>query len=457
MNLSIRFTKIDFSNTKTPSKGPPTKPKPNVNNNKENKEPVEVFCRLRPLANFTDLVVVQRFNDKVVKISDPKGNKDNIFYNFKYVFDCDVTQKEVFDRVAKPMVQDLIVNRQNGLLFTYGITSSGKTYTLTGNPKDCGILPRCLDVLFNSIEEFQARKYTFKPNGQNFFEIQSSPDAIIEWQNEKMVPKTPTTPYYSRATRRTAIKKVVDEEWDNRLKETSQIENIDSNYAYSIFISYVEVYNNYIYDLLDDPFNDNGRFTPKAQPQSKLLREDARRRVYVQGGTEVEVRNTKEAFELFIKGIKRRTNAFTNLNNESSRSHSVFTIRLVSAPWDSTRTEVLQDPRFLCVNQLSLVDLAGSERTNRTKNFGERLKEAGNINNSLMGLRTCIEILRENQRSGQSKVVPYRDNKLTHLFKSYFEGEGKVGMIICVNPCAEEYDETLVSKSKISIIFIIIV
>ena len=63
-----------------------------------------------------------------------------------------------------------------------------------------------------------------------------------------------------------------------------------------------------------------------------------------------------------------------------------------------------QDSNRLCVSQLSLVDLAGSERTNRTKNSGDRLKEAGNINQSLMVLRNCLEILRENQKLGASKV-----------------------------------------------------
>ncbi|CAG2121733.1 unnamed protein product, partial [Medioppia subpectinata] len=135
--------------------------------------------------------------------------------------------------------------------------------------------------------------------------------------------------------------------------------------------------------------------------------------------------------------------AHTNLNSESSRSHSVFTIRVVQAPIDANGAEVIQDDRFLTSSQLSIVDLAGSERTYRTKNTDNRLREAGNINNSLMGLRTCIDILRENQMNGTNKVVPYRDNKLTHLFKSYFEGEGKVKMIICVNPSADNYEETV--------------
>ena len=68
----------------------------------------------------------------------------------------------------------------------------------------------------------------------------------------------------------------------------------------------------------------------------------------------------------------------------------------------------------------------------------------GNINNSLMTLRSCLEILRENQNQGTNKIVPYRDSKLTHLFKNYFDGEGQVRMIVCVNPRADDYDETIV-------------
>lgn len=68
----------------------------------------------------------------------------------------------------------------------------------------------------------------------------------------------------------------------------------------------------------------------------------------------------------------------------------------------------------------------------------------GNINNSLMTLRSCLEILRENHLTGANKMVPYRDSKLTHLFKNYLDGEGEVRMVVCVNPRAEDYDETMV-------------
>ena len=97
------------------------------------------------------------------------------------------------------------------------------------------------------------------------------------------------------------------------------------------------------------------------------------------------------------------------------------------------------------VSQLSLIDLAGSERTSRTKAAGLRIKEAGNINNTLMMLRSCIEILRENQLTNSNRMVPYRGSKITHYLKNYFDGDGKVKMVICVNPLASDYDETLVS------------
>ena len=88
----------------------------------------------------------------------------------------------------------------------------------------------------------------------------------------------------------------------------------------------------------------------------------------------------------------------------------------------------------IMVSQLALVDLAGSERCKRTGNTDKALKEAGKINNSLMNLRRCMERLRDNQKTGRNGAVPYRDDRLTHLFRNYFEGIGSVKMIVCVNP-----------------------
>ncbi|NXT74546.1 KIF23 protein, partial [Zapornia atra] len=366
-------------------------------------------------------------------------------YSFKEVFGTHVVQKKVFDVVAKPLVEDLIRGK-NGLLFTYGVTGSGKTYTMTGSPGDGGLLPRCLDMIFNSIGPFQAKRFVFKLDDKNGVDVQCEVDALLERQKRDAlpVPKTPSG------------KRHIDPEFADMIhvQDHCRVEEVDEDNVYSVFVSYTEIYNNYIYDLLEEtPFDAikpkwnncntpvrNGDFIP---PQSKILREDQNHNMYVAGCTEVEVKSTEEAFEVFWRGQKKRRIANTQLNRESSRSHSVFIIKLAQAPLDADGDNVLQEKEQISLSQLSLVDLAGSERTNRTKAEGSRLREAGNINQSLMTLRTCIEVLRENQMYGVTKMVPYRDSKLTHLFKNYFDGEGKVRMIVCVNPKAEDYEESL--------------
>ncbi|VDN55739.1 unnamed protein product [Dracunculus medinensis] len=175
--------------------------------------------------------------------------------------------------------------------------------------------------------------------------------------------------------------------------------------------------------------------------------------VYVDNVIEVEVDSSNEALEQFFRGQERRRVADTLLNKQSSRSHSVFNIRLVMAPcqfdvfYPVTDSSKMYFPSVFLqihVSQLSLVDLAGSERTKRTGNEGTRLLETGKINQSLFVLRQCFEKLRENQRGFSALVpVPYRDSKLTYLFKNYFEGNGKVRMIVCVNPQPTDYPENL--------------
>ncbi|XP_016053569.1 PREDICTED: kinesin-like protein KIF23 isoform X2 [Miniopterus natalensis] len=402
------------------------------------KDPVGVYCRVRPLSFPDQECCIEVVNNTTIQLHTPEGYRLNrngdykeIQYSFKQVFGTHTTQKELFDVVANPLVDDLI-HGKNGLLFTYGVTGSGKTHTMTGSPGEGGLLPRCLDMIFNSIGSFQAKRYVFKSNDRNSMDIQCEVDALLERQKREAIPN-PKTP---------SSKRQVDPEFADMInvQEFCKAEEVDEDSVYGVFVSYIEIYNNYIYDLLEEvPFDP---IKPKLL-QSKLLREDKNHNMYVAGCTEVEVKSTEEAFEVFWKGQKKRRIANTHLNRESSRSHSVFNIKLVQAPLDADGDNVLHEKEQITISQLSLVDLAGSERTNRTKAEGNRLREAGNINQSLMTLRTCMEVLRENQMCGTNKMVPYRDSKLTHLFKNYFDGEGKVRMIVCVNPKAEDYEESL--------------
>ena len=86
------------------------------------------------------------------------------------MIDGTTSQKAVFDMVGYPLTEELLQGK-NGLLFAYGITNSGKTYTMTGETDSPGILPRCLDVLFNSIADVQAPKYVRLINQSSWVEI----------------------------------------------------------------------------------------------------------------------------------------------------------------------------------------------------------------------------------------------------------------------------------------------
>uniref|UniRef100_A0A668U4V7 Kinesin-like protein KIF23 n=1 Tax=Oreochromis aureus TaxID=47969 RepID=A0A668U4V7_OREAU len=418
---------------KTPRRPPPKKPSSNQT------DPVGVYCRVRPLGAEDEECCIEVISSTTIQMHTPEGFKTNrngeykeTQYSFKKVFGVSVSQMELFEHVAKPLVDDLI-HGKNGLLFTYGVTGSGKTFTMTGSPGQGGLLPRSLDMIFNSIGPYQAKRYVFKTDEKNGMEIQTEVDALLERQrrdNNFSVPKTPST------------RLKADPEIADMIKpeEASKLDGVDDDSSYSVFVSYVEIYNNYIYDLLEETQED--AIKPKP-PQSKILREDQNHIMYVAGCLEVEVKSAEEAFQVFWRGQKKRKVANTRLNRESSRSHSVFIIKLAQAPLDADGDNVLQDKNQISVSQLCLVDLAGSERTGRTGAEGTRIREAGNINQSLLNLRTCIEILRENQMCGTNKMVPYRDSKITHLFKNYFDGEGKVRMVVCVNPKTDDYEETL--------------
>nr|XP_020474985.1 kinesin-like protein KIF23 isoform X3 [Monopterus albus] len=433
---------------KTPRRPLPKKPSSNQ------KDPVGVYCRVRPLGEEDEGCCIEVISSSTIQLHAPEGFKINrngeykeTQYSFKKVFGVSVSQMELFEHVAKPLVDDLIRGK-NGLLFTYGVTGSGKTFTMTGSPGQGGLLPRSLDMIFNSIGSYQAKRYVFKTDDKNGMEVQTEVEAVLERQrrdNNLSVLKT------------TSSRQKLDPEIADMIKpeEVNKTDCVDEDSSYSVFVSYIEIYNNYIYDLLEETQEDaikpkwNGGGTPVRQntefipPQSKILREDQNHNMYVAGCMEVEVKSAEEAFQVFWRGQKKRKVANTRLNTESSRSHSVFIVKLAQAPLDADGDNVLQDKNQVTVSQLCLVDLAGSERTGRTGAEGTRIREAGNINQSLLNLRTCIEILRENQMCGTNKMVPYRDSKVTHLFKNYFDGEGRVRMVVCVNPKAGDYEETL--------------
>jgi kinesin family protein 23 len=111
------------------------------------------------------------------------GKYREIHCTFHHVFEEDVTQETIFEHTTLPLINEVFKGR-NCLLFAYGLSGSGKTYSMTGEPQNAGIIPRSLDVIFNNIMHLQAEKFVFKPDKMNGFEMQSEEDARKERQRE---------------------------------------------------------------------------------------------------------------------------------------------------------------------------------------------------------------------------------------------------------------------------------
>ncbi|XP_054777208.1 kinesin-like protein KIN-12D isoform X2 [Prosopis cineraria] len=200
----------------------------------------------------------------------------------------------------------------------------------------------------------------------------------------------------------------------------------DENLKYNCKCSFLEIYNEQITDLLD-PSSTN-----------LLLREDVKKGVYVENLSEFEVHTVGDIIRLLTQGSANRKVAATNMNRESSRSHSVFTC-VIESRWEKDSTTNFRFAR------LNLVDLAGSERQKTSGADGERLKEAANINKSLSTLGHVIMILVD-VAQGKMRHIPYRDSKLTFLLQDSLGGNSKTMIIANVSPsicCTAETLNTL--------------
>uniref|UniRef100_A0A4W6DMW7 Kinesin family member 13A n=1 Tax=Lates calcarifer TaxID=8187 RepID=A0A4W6DMW7_LATCA len=200
-------------------------------------------------------------------------------------------------------------------------------------------------------------------------------------------------------------------------------------HTFKVEVSYMEIYNEKVRDLLD----------PKGSRQSLKVREHKVLGPYVDGLSQLAVTSFEDIEVLMSEGNKSRTVAATNMNEESSRSHAVFSIIVTQTLYDLQSGNSGEK-----VSKMSLVDLAGSERVSKTGAAGERLKEGSNINKSLTTLGCVISALADQSAGkGKGKFVPYRDSVLTWLLKDNLGGNSKTAMIATVSPAADNYEETL--------------
>ncbi|KAL1786906.1 Kinesin KIF18A [Sigmodon hispidus] len=199
------------------------------------------------------------------------------------------------------------------------------------------------------------------------------------------------------------------------------IDEIKEEKVCSIAVSYLEVYNEQIRDLLTNS-------GPLA------VREDPQKGVVVQGLTLHQPKSSEEILQLLSNGNKNRTQHPTDLNATSSRSHAVFQIYLRQ---EDKTASINQDVRLA---KMSLIDLAGSERASASGAKGTRFVEGTNINKSLLALGNVINALADTKRRNQH--IPYRNSKLTRLLKDSLGGNCQTIMIAAVSPSSLFYDDT---------------
>ncbi|CCH42329.1 Kinesin-like protein [Wickerhamomyces ciferrii] len=197
-----------------------------------------------------------------------------------------------------------------------------------------------------------------------------------------------------------------------------EISKMDIKIKTQVKVSYFEIYNEQVKDLLgknDKPLR---------------VRENPLTGPYVDQLIEFPIESYQDFQKYMDMGNGNRTTASTKMNDQSSRSHAVFTINIRTTEFNSN--EELIKEKSSC---LRLVDLAGSERTSSTGATGVRLKEGTQINKSLTTLGRVISALSDGQKP------PYRDSILTWILKESLGGNSKTAMIACISPC--DYEETL--------------
>lgn len=208
-----------------------------------------------------------------------------------------------------------------------------------------------------------------------------------------------------------------------------------------ISVSFIEIYNESINDLLDN---------------TKInldLRETSNKEVIVNNLTEIKINNHEEALNLLSKGNDSRIVASTKLNEKSSRSHSIFRLNVEITKKKENKNINNNEyengnEKIILKSHINLIDLAGSENSSKTGCVGQRLKEGSNINKSLLALSNVINKLSQNNgnnygQGGGNFFVNYRDSKLTRLLQNSLGGNSKTAIICTITDDSEHYTETM--------------
>ncbi|XP_040007021.1 kinesin-like protein KIF20A isoform X2 [Xiphias gladius] len=430
-----------------------------------NTERVKVYLRIRPLTETErergeeqGCVAVQ--DEETLLLKAPRDSQNMRTaergitqsmhkFSFSKIFGSETTQQVFYESTMKNMVKD-VLQGENRLLYTYGVTNSGKTYTIQGSGREAGLLPRALVSLFRKLQGRLYGAMDLKPvMYQDVRQLQPSEVKVEENRRNSLLTED------ENLTSRRGGTTTIGDSGIGGLSSTSNIasqledtesvclepdglsqsggDDLEAGVQFSIWVSFYEIYNEFLYDLLDA--------SPSMQPRKRVtlrLSDDKQGNPYVKDLTWIQVRSAEEAWRILKAGRRNQSFASTHLNQNSSRSHSIFSIRVLHLRPEADSGQAMH------ISELTVCDLAGSERCKEQRN-GERMKEANNINTSLLTLGRCIAALRHNQnnKSRPPQVVPFRDSKLTRVLQGFFCGKGTSSMVVNINPCASIYDETL--------------
>lgn len=200
------------------------------------------------------------------------------------------------------------------------------------------------------------------------------------------------------------------------------------NLDLAVWVSFAEIYNENIYDLLAPTHKLKGNERPRLKLGS------FNENTYIKNLRNVSISSGIEAYQILQYGLHNLKYASTSINSHSSRSHSIFTIKVA---------QLVKGTDIFRLNYFNFCDLAGSERLKKTLNVGDRLKESNNINTSLLILGRCISCMRENQKRNTNKMIPFRESKLTRLFQRALSGLESISMIVNINPSKDMLEESL--------------
>ncbi|XP_043460718.1 kinesin-like protein KIF20A isoform X2 [Leptopilina heterotoma] len=340
-------------------------------------------------------------------------------FTFSQTFGPDTSQYDLFEQVIQSQMVDFLAG-QNATVMTYGTTNSGKSFTLQGTTSSPGIIPRALEFIFSNINPKATPCY--KPiNHSDVIALDNKARGIeLERKTCLLTFGSADKNLYINAYK----------EMQSLLQEQTAIRQSTCPQGfYSVWISFAEIYNETIYDLLSNDI--------QARRPPLKLSTDSQGRSFIKGLKTVCVNSGSEAYQILMAGQYNLKVAATALNARSSRSHCIFTVTLLKYSKENS-------PDSVEVSTFAFCDLAGSERLKKTLNEGERLKEAQNINTSLLVLGRCLKSVYETQGTRQKTnlVGPFRESKLTRLFQRPLSGNENIALIVNVNPSPNLYIET---------------